>query len=174
MTRRISSICLISLPVLLFCACSGSDTSGKELHPYNNTKAIADDSVPVPSFEVQLELSPAAEKLLKDKNETVIVMAYFRGEPRDTTNKEDREPYEYPLGYRAIELNNSRIASFKGFKLAKKDLDSLSDRDYQVLVNIYSGRRSTDLNLLDCGIIQAPISEIKGTRQLVTGKLIRE
>jgi hypothetical protein len=175
MPGTISSICLITLPVLLICACSDADNSEKAQHPsFNNTRTMAEDSVAIPSFEIQLELSPAAEKLLHDKMETVIVMAYFSGVRRDSTNKADRQRSEYFLGKKAIELDNSRIAGFRGLKLARKDLDSIAGSDYQVLVNIYSGRLSTNVNLLDCGMIQAPISEIKGTRQLITGKLVKE
>jgi hypothetical protein len=39
---------------------------------------------------------------------------------------------------------------------------------------VYSGRKSTNVNLLDCDILQDFVSVVKGKRFLIKGKLIGE
>ena len=59
-------------------------------------------------------------------------------------------------------------------KCSKAKYDSLADKDIRVLVNIYSGRRSTADNLLDCAILSQKMSVVKGRTIPLTGKLISE
>ena len=46
------------------------------------------DSILIPDFEIEVSLSPKAEKKLKEDNETVIVSAMFSGTPKDTLSNE--------------------------------------------------------------------------------------
>ncbi len=134
-------------------------------------KVIGDSAV-IPSFEIEVKLSEKAEKELKSKKESVIVAAYFSGTPKDSTKY--MEDGEYAVGQHHIELTDSRIAKFSGIKISKAMYESLSSPDIQMLINVYSGRRSSKLNLLDCGIVQKSISEFKDQKFVLTGKLIGE
>ena len=134
-------------------------------------KVIGDSAV-IPAFEIEIKLSEKAEKELKDKKESVIVAAYFSGTPKDSTKY--MEDGEYAVGQHNIELTDSRIAKFTGIKISREMYESLSSPDIQMLINVYSGRRSSKLNLLDCGIVQKSISEFKDQKFVLTGKLIGE
>jgi hypothetical protein len=43
-----------------------------------------------------------------------------------------------------------------------------------VTVNVFSGRRSTKVNLLDCDIAEDSVSAVGGKRFVIKGKLIGE
>lgn len=133
------------------------------------------DSVEIPSFEIELKLSEKAEEKLKNDNETVIVMAFFTGEPIENIPdkyKDKVEMDELWLFSYSVELTDKRIAKFENLKFHKDLYDLLKDKDIRLLINVFSGRKSTDVNLLDCGILQDNISNIKGKRFTINGKLI--
>ena len=128
----------------------------------------------IPSFAIEVDLSAkASEKLLRDK-ETIVVDAWFTGMPKDTSSKEYADMGHLSVQSASVELSNSRVARFEGIKFSKAKYDSLADKDIRVLVNIYSGRRSTADNLLDCAILSQKMSAVKGRTIPLTGKLISE
>ena len=146
------------------------DTSLNKIGYYK----IDGDSLIIPSFDIEVCLTQKANKKLKDAKETIIVSAYFIGQPKDTTSKEYLESGEMGIGSSERELSDSRITKFENIKFSKALYDSLADKDIQLLINIYSGRKSTDVNLLDCDILQDKMSNIKGKRFKIKGKLIGE
>ncbi len=176
------------LTAIVFISCSSSGKENKNESSGNDSASITKkedeismlpgyfravgDSFEMPSFEIDVELSDKAEKEIKNKKETVIVAAYFSGIPKDTTLY--MEDGEYALGSHNIELTNSRSAKFEGMKISKTAFESLADKDIQVLINIFTGRRSSTVNLLNCDILQKPVSELKDQKFLLKGKLIKE
>ena len=177
----------IFFAVIIFISCSQpvkeknqpkTDTVPVAKKEDNKPVAISDyfkvvgDSAEIPSFEIEVKLSEKAEKKLKDKKESVIVTAYFSGTPKDSTKY--MEDGEYAVGEHSIELTDSRIAKFKGVKISKQMFESLYNPDIQLLINIYSGRRSSKLNFLDCKTLQKSISEFRDQKFILTGKLIGE
>ena len=141
---------------------------------------IVGDSVEIPYFEIELNLSEKAEEKLKTDNETVIVMAYFEGGitnienvPEHYKDKIFASRFLYFASH-SIELTDKRLARFENIKFSKDLYDLLDDKDIMVLINVFSGRKSTGDNLLDVDILQGTISEIKGKKFTLNGKLIGE
>lgn len=177
---------------LLAAACNTTDTSAtakQEIktdtvsyiqQPEEQPKTIADEFIPVgdslivPPFEITVQLSEMAENKLKAINETIIISAMFSGIPKDTTIKEYMESGEFPIGEQMLEIQGQGTARFVDAKISKKDFEALSDKDIQVLINVYSGRRSDPNNLLDCDILQEPISKVRQQKNVLKGKLIGE
>ena len=158
---------------------SGDSVSNKSIPEtqagtLNTSFRISGDSVLIPGFIIDLTLSPKAEKELKEKHESVIVQAYFAGEPKDTTTEEYIENGELNVGSYRIELFDKRIAKFENVKIAKTSLDALKDKNFEVLINVFSGRHATDLNILDCDILQEKILTVAGKKFVLNGKLIEE
>ncbi|GEM_PF-722740 len=135
---------------------------------------IVDVSILIPSFEIEVKLSKNAEEKMKTDKESVIVQAYFSGQPKDTTSEEYLKFGKIGIGDSRIELWDSRIAKFTNVKLSKKEFDKLSSPNFEVLINVFSGRHSSTNNLLSCDILQAKIDSIKGKKYLLNGKLIGE
>ncbi|PXY02339.1 hypothetical protein DF185_06740 [Marinifilum breve] len=130
--------------------------------------------VKLPTFEIELDLSDRAEKELQELQETIIVQAYFRGIPIDKENEEYIEWGHVDVGGCRIELESKRIACFSDIKIPKYIVDKLEDLNVEVLINVFSGRRSSQFNILDVNILQEPINDIKGKKFTLRGKLIGE
>ena len=149
-------------------------TKQETIHPVETYFVEENDSVVIPSFEIKLSLSDSAEHLLRTRKESVIVKAYYSGVPKDTSAKDYKEWGKIFLPSRSIELMQSRIAKFNNIKISKDTYKALADKNIEVLINVFSGRRSTDKNLLNCNILQDKISNIKDKSFTLAGKLIGE
>jgi len=69
-------------------------------------------------------------------------------------------------------LFDKRVARFENVKISKDAFELLSDKDFEVLINIFTGRRASSSNLLDTDNLQDGIESIKAKRHLLKGKLI--
>lgn len=132
------------------------------------------DSLQIPGFSIRLQLSAQANAALSSKHETIIVHAWFNGKPKDTTTAEFRESGEKFLCEKKMELDTARTAFVQGALVSKKQVDALANVDIHVLVNVYSGRRVIAENMLDCDIIDAQMSQVKGKMITLPCKLIGE
>ena len=132
---------------------------------------IIGDSVIVPPIEIELKLSAKAEAKLKADNETVIVRLMLSGIPKDDISEEMKNEI-YGLLTCPRELTDERLVRFENFKFPKSLYDLMEDKDMNVIINIYTGRRSSEDNLIDCNDIYKTISEVSEERQIISGKLI--
>lgn len=132
------------------------------------------DSILIPDFEIEVSLSPKAEKKLKEDNETVMVSAMFSGVPKDTTSEEYQIWGSVNICEHRIELNDKRIARFDKVRFHSSILNKLSDADIFLLINVFSGRRSSENNILDVEILEDKMSVVKGKKYILKGKLIGE
>jgi hypothetical protein len=130
------------------------------------------DSITIPEFEIEVDLTDDAEILLERTGETIIVQAFIMGVPKDDAKVEVTKMGEVYLADPNIELHDTRVARFREINIAKKSFESLAEEDFEVLINIFSGRHSSDVNVLDCDILQEPISVVRGQRHILSGKLI--
>ena len=153
---------------------SQEHSAGGHANSLNTTFRYDGDSVIIPGFIINLHLSDAAERKLKQDRESVIVQAYFSGEPKDTTSEDYLENGELNVGSYRIELLNNRTARFNDVEIAKTSYDALKDKNFEVLINVFSGRHSSDLNILDCDILQNKILSVAGKKSTLNGKLIGE
>lgn len=130
------------------------------------------NEVVIPAFEIEVGHSPKAKKVLGDRKETTLVIAYFSGLP---TNEEDsNETGMMHILEKEIELTgNDNIARFAGLKFSKKMYGKLADKDIEVLINVVSGRKSSEDNLLDCGLVEKKVSELSGKRFKLECRLIQ-
>lgn len=132
------------------------------------------DSVRIPAFTIQLNLSDRANALLAARHETIIVHAWFSGQPKDTATAEYREVGGLFLTEKKIELDTARTAIIDGVRFPQKLLDALASKDISVLVNVYSGRRVIPENILNCDIVDDKINHVGGKIITLPGKLIAE
>jgi hypothetical protein len=71
-----------------------------------------------------------------------------------------------------IELKKERLAKFYDCKISKKDYEGLLNKDYEVNINVFTGRKSSTNNLINCDFLQDGIENIKNRRFTLKGKLI--
>jgi len=134
---------------------------------------VKGDSIVIPTFEIEVSKSSKAGRTLANRKETVIVSAMFNGEPLSAQDRDDIGMM--PVLDKSIELaGNNRVARFEGLKFSRKQLDKLADKDINLNINVFSGRKSSEDNLLDCGFMEMKASGFGNKRFVLGCKLIGE
>jgi len=107
--------------------------------------------------------------------ETVIVAAYIAGFPKPGTPRKyvDGEG-KVDLGEATQEVAPGADATFGKIKLDPTFVTHIDNRGPQLLINVYSGRKSSPNNLLDCGIYEGSLQAIQGQSISISCKLIGE
>lgn len=110
------------------------------------------------AFEVNLTLTPRAAERLVSTDERVIVSAMYYGLPvSDTAPGLNPEGMEIPLGGDDVEVApESAVVTAPGKAFDATYLSSVKG-DPEVLVNVYSARKTHENNLISCGIYQGPV-----------------
>jgi len=135
----------------------------------DSTLTVHENKIKLPTFQLELKLSKLAEKELKKSKESIVIVAYMRG-----TIKNSIEKNEYQIGEYSVEVTSERIITLDEVYVSKKKFDKLEDPNFEVLINVFSGRKSSQFNILDVDILQEPIEKIKGKRHYLKGRLISE
>lgn len=105
-----------------------------------------------PDFAVEVRLTEKAKQYLLEHGETVIVSATFA---------DDIGPDGNHLGNIRRETVSAGTVAFKNIEFPTNKIRALANLDYEVLINVVSGRRSIRSNILDCGIVQERVSTLK-------------
>jgi hypothetical protein len=126
-------------------------------------------------FEIEVANSAAADKTLTKKKETLIVSASLWGVPKDPKEKAKGEDGMVSFVDKDIELTgDNRLARFEGLTFNKSLLSKVEDKDIFLLINVFSGRKSSQDNLLTCGILDTKVSQVVNKRFVLGCKLIEE
>jgi hypothetical protein len=124
---------------------------------------------------VSVTLSDKAKRLLTDQKETIVVAAYFTGSPKPgTPRRYVSHEGDIGLGEAHVEVAIGAIAKFGPVKLDQDPLQQVDKNGPQLLINVYSGRKSSPDNLLDCGIYEDALAPIQGKTIPIACKLIGE
>jgi len=127
------------------------------------------------SFSLSVTLSERAMKELTDKKETVMIASYFSGEPKKgALKKYVSEIGDVGLGSTIAEVAPGTRLTTAVVKLDQKALEQTDKESPELLINVYSGRKSSEDNLLDCGFYQASLKSAQGTTIPINCKLIGE
>jgi len=171
-------VIIVSILVLVACSNGTEKKSASDEEYENNLPAglkLLGDSIVLPSFQITIELTPKAERKLSNDNETIIVRAYLSGEPKDkVTSPLIDEMGLINLGESEVELKKQGTAKFENINVSREAFDLLKKKDFQILINVFSGRKSSDLNLLDCEILEESVTEVRAKKHTLKGKLIGE
>lgn len=172
---------------LLLNACKNTDTKNNAGNTttvtttaevsQNSIYEMIGDSMVIPTFDIEVKLSDKAAALLKKKKETVVVDAFLSGFLKDKTAKEYDPEGSALIANKKIEqnvTNNVVMAHFEGIKFSKMLYENLEDKDVSLLINVYSGRKSSDNNLLDSEIVEEKASNFKNKKYILQCKLIGE
>jgi hypothetical protein len=153
----------------LFVACSTSQVQG------NKTTNEADDkTIVVPEFSIAVRLSDAAQKKLQAMHESVLVLAYFDGDPLPGKGKDNSPMRGVVLGNDEKLVDTNNVATFSNTKISQSKWNDLSNKDYYVTINVVSARKSSKDNLLGCAVPFGQISTFAGKSRHVSCILISE
>jgi hypothetical protein len=126
-------------------------------------------------FTVNVSLSEKARRKLIESKETVIVAGFFTGNPKPGALKQYvSEMDQVDLGEIKAEVAPGEKATFQAIDLKKDAFEQTDKQDPQLLINVFSGRKSSQNNLLDCGIYEGPLKPVQGGSIPISCKLIGE
>ncbi len=131
----------------------------------------------VPGFSVSITYSQKAMQTLIARKETVIAAAYLAGYPIKGTPKkyvDDEGKVDIGVGEITAEVAPGAIATFKSIPLDPALVKWIDSRGPELLINVYSGRKSSPDNLLDCGIYEGSLKAIQGQTIPISCKMIGE
>ena len=107
-----------------------------------------------PTFAVDVTLSPAAATKLAAINETIVVGADYYGNRAESAPVEGEPGAGVELGRQTVEMLQPGRAVFALANADPAKMHLVADRDVRILINVYSGRRNAEDNLLDCGMFE--------------------
>ncbi len=132
-------------------------------------------SATTPGFTVSITYSQKARSTLEARHETVIVAGYLYGSPKENTPKRYVDDVgQVDLGEVKSEIAPGATATFDRLKPNQALLKWLDSDGLQLNINVYSGRKSSNDNLLDCGIYDGPLKAVQGQSIGISCKLIAE
>ena len=133
---------------------------------------IKSDSIIISPFEIEVSLSPKAKEKIIAEKETIIVDVFFTGIPKDNSHTKFEEDGSFYVVSAQKEILYGQVASFDSIKFSKKIYDQLANKDIELGVNVYSGRKSSQDNLLNCEPLFDKISNVANKKFTLKGKLI--
>jgi len=161
------------------------DSATDPVDPFNqpkpatvsDTKKTAADTA-APDFIVNVSLSLKAKSRLADSKETVIVAAYISGNPKPSPKLDKKmccgEGDNSGIATFRRELQGEGLAMFSGNVLPMERTKQMENDKYEVLINVFSGRRSSNGNLLYCDIYEGELDSIRNRTIPIACKLIGE
>lgn len=147
---------------------SSDTTSIKKLGFYT----LKGHSVVVPPFEIEVSLSPKAKNRIVDSNETIVIHVFLEGIPKDPTKAHLEEDGSFYVGAAKKEIVYGQVARFDNLKFPKKIYDQLADKDVDLTVNIYTGRKSSQNNLITGDFLSDKTSNVINRHFTLKQKLI--
>ena len=115
-------------------------------------------------------LSDQAKGKLVRSKETIIAACYLTGVPRKGTLKECTDQIR-------VEIAPGEVAQFRDVELPEGCIALTSpyvQGEPELLINVFSGRKSSPNNLLNCDIYEGSLSDIQGRRIDISCGLIGE
>lgn len=131
-------------------AAGGSPQAGQESQPGVEAGRFN-------SYQVDVTLSPQARARLQEGGETIIVDADYYGAPVQAAMDLADDVGRLDLGRAQRELAGAGSANFDGSGFLADRLGMI-EGEPQVNINVYSGRKSSPDNLLDCDFFEDALS----------------
>jgi len=130
--------------------------------------------VPLPRFSIAVKLSERARQRLQSIHESVLVIAYFDGDPLPGQGRYNAPFRDVYLGNDQKLVDDQNVATFDTTKISQSNWDRLANKDYFVTINTVSARKVSKKNLLWCGDPEDRLSTFEGKTTEVSCVLIEE
>jgi hypothetical protein len=180
--RRLAALCLLLAVAVVYIRLTKSAFQDS-INRYATTRRVNTKNVElqandmtfaVPEFSIAVKPSEAARQKLQSLHESVLVIAYFDGDPLPGKGKDNSPMTGVVLGgdQKLVDANN--VATFADTKISQSNWKNLSDKNYYVTINVVSARKSSKDNLLDCTDPIDRIGALAGKSTRVFCRLIGE
>lgn len=123
-----------------------------------------------------MQLSDAARRRLLASKETIIVSGSLTGHPNPGIDPRylDIKSGDVDLGEVKQEIRPGETAIFDQLNLNPDALARVDSQSPHILMDVYSGRRSSKDNLLDCDDYDGGVEQIRGRTIVIRCQLIEE
>jgi hypothetical protein len=127
--------------------------------PATDLAAVGTEAPASPyAFDVQLTLTPRAAEKLVSTRERLIIAGMYWGAPNLAAEPTADEMGQIPLGEDFVEVApESATVTIPAANFDPAQLQNVEGAP-QVLVNVYSARKTHEDNLLSCGIYEGPVA----------------
>jgi hypothetical protein len=125
-------------------------------------------------FTVNVSLSTKAAAALKSRGEGIVVSAMYSGDPIPSKASKADEEGMIDLGNEEVTIPGANgRAVVTGTKVEAAHIGWVKAPD--VLINVYTARKTSPDNLIDCGIFEDTVARAQSTQPLqIACKLIGE
>ena len=130
-------------------------------------------AVPVPRFSIAVKLSEQARQRLQSMHESVLVIAYFDGDPLPGQGRHNASFRDVFLVNDEKLIDDQNVATFDTTKISQSNWNRLANKDYFVTINVVSARKAAKNNLLWCGTPE-DLSTLEGKTTEVSCGLIED
>lgn len=154
MTLRVA----VTLCVLV--AGTGCHKKALLLNPDAEFCGLTGPKIRVPAFTIRISLSEEAAKRLQDTGETIKGLLDFDGDgiPKDDEYTAPMRPIV--LGCYQFEVQKPGEVLISNAYISAEQSKRLTNPDYYVAINIFSGRRAFKDNVLNNGFAEMHISHV--------------
>ena len=133
---------------------------------------VQGDSLLVPPFEIEISLSSKAKERIVNSKETIIIDVFLEGTPKNSSKVHLEEDGSFYVGSAKREISYGQVARFDNLKFPRKIYNQLADKDVDLTVNVYTGRKSSQDNLITGDFLGDKVSNIINKRFTMNEKLI--
>ncbi|TAN40285.1 MAG: hypothetical protein EPN25_08200 [Nitrospirae bacterium] len=110
--------------------------------------------IPVAPFEVRVDLDQKAEKILRERKETIHISGNFAGVPdKNSCLKENNKATGFVFGSFEKELDISDktlTVRFDKLQVPERIINRLENKHYGIELSVRTGWKSSQFNLLSC------------------------
>ena len=121
---------------------------------------------PVPAFSITFTLDDEARAQLSNAGETIKGAIYFDGDGTPVPGVKTAPHRDVFLGKYEFELEEPGTILIEDATISVEAYSRLSDRDYHYTINVFSGRRSFNNNVLDGGYAQGKHSNLGAEKSI--------
>lgn len=166
---------LLAASFLLFGCTDKRDSARRDLQPKDTMHNQETAPSHLPGFDVDVVLVGEARTKIAQLHESIIVFGYVSGMPKPGVKDEDLDE----MGAVTIcnlksEMEHAGTFQFSGFDIPEEKLEQVEGSDYELSIDVASGRKSSQDNLLDCGIYQGSFKAVQNRTIDIDCKLIGE
>ena len=148
----------VSLCVLI--AVSGCHKKSPLLNPDAEFCGLTGPKIRVPAFTIRISLSEEADKRLQDAGETIKGLVDFDGDGIPKKDEYTAPMRPIVLGCYQFEIQKPGEVLISKAYISAEQAKRLTNPDYYLTINIFSGRRAFKDNVRNNGFAEMHISQV--------------